>query len=282
MAYKIVVDSGHGGEDPGAVYQGRQEKDDNLRLALEVGRLLEAGRQDVVYTRTTDVYQTPFEKAQIANREEAVYFISIHRNSSPRSNQYQGVETLIYDKSGIKLEMAEAIDGALEDVGFRNLGVKERPGLVVLRRTNMPALLIEVGFINSEADNQLFDEKFSEIAEAIAEAILGTLDQETVEDPLLYRVQVGIFKNKENADRMNYELLDKGYPSYILQQDGYYKVQVGAFEQLGNAVLMEQRLRRDGYQTLITTQYEPGRSREQIHWNTTETQRIRAFFRSDQ
>ena len=59
MAYKIVVDSGHGGEDPGAVYQGRQEKDDNLRLALEVGRLLEAGRQDVVYTRTTDVYQTP-------------------------------------------------------------------------------------------------------------------------------------------------------------------------------------------------------------------------------
>lgn len=46
MAYKIVVDSGHGGEDPGAVYQGRQEKDDNLRLALEVGRLLEAGSQD--------------------------------------------------------------------------------------------------------------------------------------------------------------------------------------------------------------------------------------------
>ena len=254
MAYSIMLDAGHGGtKDPGAVYKGRQEKDDNLRLALEVGRLLEAGRQDVVYTRTTDVYQTPFEKAQIANREEADYFISIHRNSSPRSNQYQGVETLIYDKSGIKLEMAEAIDGALEDVGFRNLGVKERPGLVVLRRTNMPALLIEVGFINSEADNQLFDEKFSEIAEAIAEAILGTLDQETVEDPLLYRVQVGIFKNKENADRMNYELLDKGYPSYILQQDGYYKVQVGAFEQLGNAVLMEQRLRRDGYQTLITT-----------------------------
>ena len=129
MAYKIVVDSGHGGEDPGAVYPGRQEKEDTLRLALEVGRLLEAGGQDVVYTRTTDVYQTPFEKAQIANREEADYFISIHRNSSPRPNQYQGVETLIYDKSGIKLKMAEAINGALEEVGFRNLGVKERPGL---------------------------------------------------------------------------------------------------------------------------------------------------------
>ena len=57
----------------------------------------------------------------------------------------------------------------------------------------------------------------------------------------------------EDMQELNYELLDKGYPSYILQQDGYYKVQVGAFEQLGNAVLMEQRLRKDGYQTLITT-----------------------------
>ena len=85
--------------------------------------------------------------------------------------------------------MAEAINGALEEVGFRNLGVKERPGLVVLRRTNMPALLVEAGFINNDRDNQLFDEKFTEIAGAISEAILGTLDQETVEDPLLYRVQ---------------------------------------------------------------------------------------------
>ena len=65
MAYKIVVDRGHGGEDPGAVYPGRQEKEDTLRLALEVGRLLEAGGQDVVYTRTTDVYQTPFEKRRL-------------------------------------------------------------------------------------------------------------------------------------------------------------------------------------------------------------------------
>lgn len=253
MAYKIVLDSGHGGEDPGAVYQGRQEKDDTLRLALEVGKRLEAGGQDVIYTRTTDVYQTPFQKAQIANRQEADYFISLHRNSSPKPEQYQGVETLLYDKSGIKLEMAEAIDGALEDVGFRNLGVKERPGLVVLRRTDMPALLVEVGFINNGQDNTLFDEKFTEIAEAIAEAILGTLDQETVEAPMLYRVQVGVFREKENADRLNYELLDKGYPSYVLFQDGYYKVQSGAFEQLGNAILMEQRLRRDGYQTMITT-----------------------------
>lgn len=65
MAYKIVVDSGHGGEDPGAVYPGRQEKEDTLRLALEVGRLLEAGGQDVVYTRTTDVSRHPLKKRRL-------------------------------------------------------------------------------------------------------------------------------------------------------------------------------------------------------------------------
>lgn len=245
--------SGHGGEDPGAVQFGRQEKDDTLRLVLAIGSILESKGVDVVYTRTTDVYQTPFQKAQIANEAGADYFISIHRNSSPVPNQYNGVETLLYDKSGIKLEMAENINGALGEVGFQNLGVKERPGLVVLRRTKMPSLLVEAGFINSEKDNQLFDDKFQEIAQAIAYAILGTLDEEDVESPLLYRVQVGIFRNRENADRLNYELISKGYPSFILADNGYYKVQVGAFEQLGNAVKMEQRLRQEGYQTLITT-----------------------------
>lgn len=253
MAYKIVLDAGHGGEDPGAVYMGRQEKDDNLRLTLAVGEILKNRGVDVVYTRTTDVYQTPFQKAQIANEAMADYFISFHRNSSPMPNQYNGVETLVYDKSGIKLEMAENINGALEALGFQNLGVKERPGLVVLRRTKMPALLVEVGFINSDIDNQLFDEKFQEIAQAIAYAILGTLAEEDVTEPLLYRVQVGLFRNRDYANRLNYELIDKGYPSYILASDGFYKVQVGAFQQLGNAVTMERRLRQDGYQTLVTT-----------------------------
>ena len=108
MAYKVIIDAGHGGEtDPGAVYQGRQEKDDNLRLALAVGEILSQNGVDVEYTRTTDVYQTPFEKAQIANASGADFFISFHRNSSPIPNQYSGVETLVYDKSGEKLDMAE-------------------------------------------------------------------------------------------------------------------------------------------------------------------------------
>lgn len=253
MAYSIMLDAGHGGQDPGAVYKGRQEKNDNLRLALAVGEILKNNGIDVFYTRTTDIYQTPFEKAQLANQAGVDYFISFHRNSSPKDNQYNGAEVLIYDKSGIKYQMAENILGALGEVGFREIGVKERPGLVVLRRTRMPALLIETGFINSDDDNKLFNEKFNEIAQGIADAILGTLDKETVEEPLYYRVQTGVFRKRENADRMLYELLEKGYPSFLLHEDGLYKVQTGAYQQINNAVNMEQRLRDDGYSTIIVT-----------------------------
>lgn len=99
-----------------------------------MGKILEDNGIDVVYTRTTDIYQTPFEKAKIANEAGADYFISFHRNSSPEENQYQGVEVLVYDKSGIKYDMAQNIVGALGELGFKELGVNARPGLVVLRR----------------------------------------------------------------------------------------------------------------------------------------------------
>jgi len=251
--YKIMLDAGHGGEDPGAVSGGRQEKDDTLRLTLAVGDLLKNRGVDVEYTRTTDVYQTPFQKATIANQSGADYFISFHRNSSPTPNQYTGVETLIYNKSGIKYDMAKNIVGALGEVGFQDLGVKERPGLVVLRRTTMPAVLIEAGFLNTDQDNRMFDEKFDEIAQAIASAILGTLGEEDVEGPTYYRVQAGAFTKRQNADQLLYELLDQGYPAFLLNEDGYYKVQVGAYLQLGNAIAMEQKLRDAGYSTMITT-----------------------------
>ena len=153
MPVKIMIDAGHGGYDNGASYQGRREKDDALNLALEVGRILESQGYDVEYTRTDDVYNSPVEKARIGNASGADFFVSIHRNSSPTPNQYNGVQTLIYDNSGIKAEMAANINNKLEEVGYRNINVQERPNLAVLRRTQMPALLVEAGFINSDVDN---------------------------------------------------------------------------------------------------------------------------------
>lgn len=171
----IVLDAGHGGSNPGATYNGRQEKDDALALVLAVGDILERNGVDVYYTRTTDIYESPYQKAEEGNEVGADYFVSIHRNSSPYPNQYTGVETLVYSNYGEAARLANHINEQLEEVGYINQGVNERPNLVVLNRTQMPAVLVEVGFINTDADNRLLDERFDETANAIAEGILETI-----------------------------------------------------------------------------------------------------------
>lgn len=171
----VVIDPGHGGNNPGAVYRGRQEKDDVFALSLEIGRILEQNGVDVYYTRSSDVYESPARKAEEGNAVGGDYFVSVHRNSSPYPNQYTGIETLVYNRYGEAARLAANINGRLEQIGFENQGVNERKDLAVLSQTEMPAVLVEVGFINTEADNRLFDERFHEIARAIAEGILATV-----------------------------------------------------------------------------------------------------------
>jgi len=276
---KVILDAGHGGRDLGASYLGRQEKDDTLALAFAVGRILNENGIEVAYTRASDIYQTPFQKAQIGNESGADLFISLHRNSSPGENQYSGVESLVFRNEGIKKELAENINRELEEVGFADQGIRERPGIVVLRKTKMPAVLVEVGFINTTADNQLFDEKFERTAEAIADGILMTLGEnellperrteagmtaldrksenrprnEENESIVRYRIQTGAFQRMENAERMLDRLLQDGFPGKKEEEGEVYYVWVGDYDQLDNAVKMEQVLRNFGYATYIIT-----------------------------
>lgn len=204
MPYSIMLDAGHGGTDPGAVYNGRREKDDTLRLVLAIGQILQNRGVDVEYTRTTDIYETPFQKAIEANEAGVDYFVSIHRNSFEQDNIVSGVESLVYDLSGIKYRMAENINANLETVGFVNLGVKARPNLVVLKRTKMPAVLVEVGFLNSNTDNQLFDENFNDITLAIADGILETLE-EVARENAVNQTETGqeMLSSESDADRQS-------------------------------------------------------------------------------
>lgn len=176
MAYTVVLDAGHGGYNPGATYEGRQEKDDALALTLTIGDILAQNGVRVLYTRWDDRDISPYQRALEANASGADYFVSIHRNSSPVPNTYSGVESLVYSRYGEAAEMAANINTELEMVGYRNLGVNERPNLIVLNSTQMPAVLVEVGFINTESDNQLLDATFYETAQAIADGILETLN----------------------------------------------------------------------------------------------------------
>lgn len=249
---KIVVDAGHGGFDNGARFEGRREKDDTLALALAVGKILKDNGVDVVYTRTEDVYQTPYEKAMIANDANADYFVSLHRNAMPVPGTGSGVETLVYEDSGVPAIMGRNINEELENLGFNNLGISVRPNIVVLRRTEMPAVLVEAGFIDNPADNKLFDENFDAIAQGIADGILSSVT--AAEEEMLYRVNVGVYENKQYAQKLLDKLISQGFPAFLNYNHGYYFVQVGAYENLSNAIAMEQRLRNAGYSTYIATE----------------------------
>lgn len=184
MAFRVFIDPGHGGTDPGAVHNGRQEKDDVLKLALAVGRILEDNGIDVVYSRTEDFYDSPYEKAMKGNESEADLFLSIHRNAAALPGSGSGADMLVYADTGFASDVANRIGDAIADIGFQFNGITERPNLAVLRRTKMPAVLVEAGFIDNENDNLFFDENFDALAEAIAQGVLSTFDQYTGFDTL--------------------------------------------------------------------------------------------------
>ena len=114
----------------------------------------------------------------------------------------------------------------------------------------MPAVLVEAGFLDNEADNQRFDAQFEQTAQAIADGILKTVNGQEGQ-PEYYQIQVGAYGQKELAQALLSQLQAAGYPAFLVFQDGLYKVRVGAYLNLDNAAWMEKTLRMAGYLTLL-------------------------------
>lgn len=171
----IIIDAGHGGSDPGAVFEGRQEKDDNLRLALEVQRLLQAQGQNVVMTRSTDVFVPLEERSAISNRNNADLFVSLHRNASTNLS-YNGLDNFIYTNAPqTTAQKAQNVVDEVASVGVQSNRGVSRANFSVLRRTVAPAMLLEMGFITNARDNQLFDQNFNAYAQAIVRGIMRSI-----------------------------------------------------------------------------------------------------------
>lgn len=199
--FVLVLDAGHGGNDPGAVGKYSKEKDINLRVTLRVGQLVEQNCKDVkvVYTRKTDVFVPLDDRATIANNAKADLFISIHTNSLPKGRVAYGSETyslgmaraeenlavakrensvILYEQdyeeryssfnpnssesyiifefiqdSYMKqsVDLAQAIQKHYKTAGRQDKGVHQA-GFLVLRKTSMPSVLTELGFISTPAE----------------------------------------------------------------------------------------------------------------------------------
>lgn len=162
----IVIDAGHGGKDPGAISpNGTKEKDVNLQIALKTQSLLESLGYNVIMTRTDDTFVDLYERANIANRNNADIFVSIHHNSTINKD-INGLEILYCprEKGTAKTEdqypLADAVrKGIIASTKGVDRGIIQRPGLVVIRETNMPAVLVEVGYLsNAQEELRIIDQ----------------------------------------------------------------------------------------------------------------------------
>jgi len=170
-SYQVVLDAGHGGKDPGAIaYSGAYEKDYTLSLTTKIYELLlNEPFIKPVLTRSDDTFIELDERSAIANRIDADLFLSIHGNTYIPS--VTGTETYYYNSASKYL--ADIVHRhVVEATGFRDRGVRQQD-YKVLRLAEMPAVLIEVGYIsNKEQEALLYDSTFQDkIALAIVNAI---------------------------------------------------------------------------------------------------------------
>ena len=172
----IFIDPGHGGMDSGSVGDDkRYEKDDVLKLATEVRSYLESYGFTVVMSRTEDKEIDRDVRGKMANDSGARLFISLHRNKADGNGQ--GVEAFIPKKNDKDSRLlADNLLNALEQQGFAkrriHAGTLNDPDTDYEENAvvTMPAVLLEVGFIDNDMDNALFDDHLSENALAIAKA----------------------------------------------------------------------------------------------------------------
>ncbi len=185
---QVAIDPGHGGQDSGSTYDGVEEKNLNLNIALYLAEELDNRGISYVMTREDDSFVALGDRAYIANDAKAELFISIHHNAIKNATSANGTETLYYPNSDedCKLsgeELASIIQKHLiTELGTRDRGVISRPNLAVIRKTNMPACIAEIGYLsNANERGLLVSDNFQRLAaKALANAIeeaLGRIEE---------------------------------------------------------------------------------------------------------
>lgn len=173
---KVAIDAGHGGEDLGSTRKGLYEKDANLAIALYLQKSLQDAGYEVYMIRDTDVEVELVDRPALAIENQADLYVSIHLNSiEGDSDATQGAEVWYSDlrDDGSKTLAQCVVDEVTKVIDTRNRGIKLSNGLAVLKYNEMPACLVECGFITSETERaKLFDPEYQKkIAEGICNGI---------------------------------------------------------------------------------------------------------------
>lgn len=261
---RIFIDPGHGGADPGATGFGLVEKNLTLQIAKEIDRILNDEYDGVVtkMSRTGDQTVSLSERTNAANRWNADFYLSIHINAGGGT----GFESYIYPSvpQRTKKYQQDIHNEILRFIDLKNRGLKTA-NFHVLRETKMDALLTENGFIDNMNDAQKLKSKdfLHKIAQGHVAGIAKAFNLKKKYRPpnnngftekretILYKVQIGAFKNKNYADALAKEAEQYNFDVFMKREDNLYKVQIGAFRERKNAEILSEKAKKAGFDTYI-------------------------------
>ena len=214
---KVFIGVGHGGADSGAVSNNTKEKDLNLSIALACRDYLKK-HVEVKLSRTNDEQDTLTEEIQECNLFAPDLAIDIHNNAGGGD----GAEVFYHYGGGTSKTLAENILAEIVKVGQNSRGAKIRKNkdgkdyYGFIRNTKAPSVIVECAFIDNQKDIEIIDTEAERKAMgiAIAKGILKTLGIES-ESKELYRVQVGAYSDKSNAEAMLKKIKSAGFDAFI-------------------------------------------------------------------
>lgn len=210
MSKKIYINPGHSDKDPGAVGYER-ERDLNVKVsAYQRDYLLE--NYDCQVKMNPGTLGNLAQIADDANTWGADLFVSNHFNAGGGD----GWEGLVYGSARVPL--GQIFEKHVKAAGQNSRGVKLRPDLEVLRLTQMPAVLNEGAFVDNQKDIADWNEdaELKKLGIAYAKATAEWLEMEPMETGALYRVQVGAYRDQENAEAMRKRLEAAGFEGIIV------------------------------------------------------------------
>lgn len=228
---KIFLDAGHGGKDGGAAANGIKEKDIVLDLCKRIEKGLQAYENtDVLMSRTSDVFLSLDERTDKANNWKADVLLSVHVNSATTPSA-KGFESYVYSNAGAATVAFQNVvhQEIVQKIGpLVTIRGKKKANFHMLRESNMKAILTENLFISNAADAALL--KDSSFLQKLADGhIIGLekflgLKKKSTEPPRtpaaekFYKVQVGAFEDRKNAETLFSDLLKQGYRPVIIYE----------------------------------------------------------------
>lgn len=220
---KVFISAGHGGIDSGAVANNTKEKDLNLAIAKACGDMLKRYGVEVRMSRSKDENDPLSEEIRECNAFSPDLAVSIHNNAS--NGKGDGAEVFHSHLGGKGKALAENILAEIVKVGQNSRGAKIRKNsngkdyYGFIRETSAPAVIVECAFVDNATDLKILatESQRKTMGEAIAKGILKTLGVE-IQGERLYRVQVGAYLLKSNAEDMQKKIKAVGFDAFIVRE----------------------------------------------------------------